>query len=411
MKIRRFLWFLLILCVAAAGILLRTVMVPEQKEPAGNSGLESAVDAARDLLGPEPAEVREMREQELVQTDAGHQEYYFGQLNETERRVYREMLEGIRNREEEFYLTSGEDSLIDKVYHALLKDHPELFWIHNRETVYKTTYKGADYSLFSPGYTYSEQEIQEISLAMEQAWQDVSGMLGEINDPYERIKTVYTYIIDSTEYAESEHDQNIAGVFWKKQAVCAGYARAVQYLLERLGIPCVYVEGSTAGSSEGHAWNIVQIGGEYYYVDATNGDQPEFLEGDAVQLAEHKTTLYDYLCPFPEEYEMIYTPSAEFSVPDCTATDRNFYVLNQGCFDQYDRQQILDYCRMRLDNGAAVIRFKFSSSDAYETACRELLEEGYVRRTAEYYMELYGISSVEYHYGLLQNMKTIYLMF
>ena len=33
---------------------------------------------------------------------------------------------------------------------------------------------------------------------------------------------------------------------------------------------------------------------------------------------------------------------------------------------------------MRLDNGAAVIRFKFSSSDAYETACRELLEEGYV---------------------------------
>ena len=73
---------------------------------------------------------------------------------------------------------------------------------------------------------------------------------------------------------ESEHDQNIARVFWKKQAVCAGYARAVQYLLERLGIPCIYVEGNTIGSSEGHAWNIVQIGGQYYYVDATNGDQP-----------------------------------------------------------------------------------------------------------------------------------------
>ena len=246
---------------------------------------------------------------------------------------------------------------------------------------------------------------------MEQAWQNVSAGLQGISDPYEQVKAVYTYVIDNTEYMESEHDQNIAGVFWKKQAVCAGYARAVQYLLERLGIPCIYVEGNTIGSSEGHAWNIVQIGGQYYYVDATNGDQPEFLEGDAVQLAEHKTTLYDYLCPFPEEYEMTYTPSEEFTVPDCTATDRNFYVLNQGCFDQYDRQQILDYCRMRLDNGAAVIRFKFSSSDAYETACRELLEEGYVRRTAEYYMELYGISSVEYHYGLLQNMKTIYLMF
>lgn len=412
MKKRRFPWLLIILCLTAAGLLWKSPEIRRANEAdRTESGLESAVDAARDLFRSEPEDVQKLREQELIQTDAGHQEYYFGQLNEAERRVYREMLEGIRNREEEFYLTSGDDSLVDRVYHALLKDHPELFWIHNRETVYKTTYEGADYSMFSPGYTYTEQEVREILQAMEQAWQNVSAGLQGISDPYEQVKAVYTYVIDNTEYMESEHDQNIAGVFWKKQAVCAGYARAVQCLLERLGIPCIYVEGNTIGSSEGHAWNIVQIGGQYYYVDATNGDQPEFLEGDAVQLAEHKTTLYDYLCPFPEEYEMTYTPSEEFTVPDCTATDRNFYVLNQGCFDQYDRQQILDYCRMRLDNGAAVIRFKFSSSDAYETACRELLEEGYVRRTAEYYMELYGISSVEYHYGLLQNMKTIYLMF
>ena len=86
-------------------------------------------------------------------------------------------------------------------------------------------------------------------------------------------------------------------------------------------------------------------------------------------------------------------------------------MLNQGCFDHYDRQQLLDYCKMRLNNGAAVVRFKFSDQDAYDMAYTEWIQDGYVRRTAEYYMELYGISSVEYHYGLLQNMKTIYLMF
>ena len=236
-------------------------------------------------------------------------------------------------------------------------------------------------------------------------------MTAAVSDPYEQVKTVYTYIIDHTEYASSEDDQNIAGVFWKNQAVCAGYARAVHYLLEKLGIPCIYVEGSTAGSSEGHAWNIVRLDDQYYYVDATNGDQPEFLEGDAAELAEHKTTLYDYLCPFPEEYEMTYTPSPEFSVPECTSSDKNFYVLNQGCFDSYDRGQIMDYCRMRLNNGAAVVRFKFSGQEAYDAALRDLLEENNVRYAAEYYMQLYGISSVEYHYGLLQDMKTIYLMF
>ena len=44
-------------------------------------------------------------------------------------------------------------------------------------------------------------------------------------------------------------------------------------------------------STQGHAWNIVELNGQYYYVDATNGDQPDFLEGDATLLAEHKTTI------------------------------------------------------------------------------------------------------------------------
>ena len=48
------------------------------------------------------------------------------------------------------------------------------------------------------------------------------------------------------------------------------------------------MEGSTKGSTEGHAWNIVLLDGQYYYVDATNGDQPEFLEGDAVQFVDTK---------------------------------------------------------------------------------------------------------------------------
>ena len=71
------------------------------------------------------------------------------------------MLSGIQERQDEFYLTSSNEQLISKVYHALLKDHPELFWVHNREEVYTTAYKGTDYCRFSPGYTYTDQEIQE----------------------------------------------------------------------------------------------------------------------------------------------------------------------------------------------------------------------------------------------------------
>ena len=36
-------------------------------------------------------------------------------------------------REKEFYLTISDDDSIDRSYHAVLKDHPEIFWVHNRE--------------------------------------------------------------------------------------------------------------------------------------------------------------------------------------------------------------------------------------------------------------------------------------
>ncbi len=60
--------------------------------------------------------------------------------------------------EKEFYLTVSDDEAVDKIYHAVLKDHPEIYWAHNRESVYKTTYDSADYCLFAPSYLYSEAE-------------------------------------------------------------------------------------------------------------------------------------------------------------------------------------------------------------------------------------------------------------
>ena len=370
-----------------------------------------SLDTARGLLNMEPREVAELRRQEVPQKDEGHQEYYFKLLDEEEQRGYREMLNGIRERKEEFYLSISDDEKVDRAYHALLKDHPELYWVHNREQVYKTTFSRGDYCLFSPGYTYTQEEMAEIDSALEQAYQEVLSMLPENADDYEKARVVYTYLIDSVEYEISQDDQSIAGAFWKHSAVCAGYAGGAQYLLERLGVICIYVEGSVKDSTEGHAWNIVQLDGQYYYLDATNGDQPEFLEGDAVTMVEHKTTIYDYLCPFPDEYELNYTPSDEFDLPEVNAVDKNFYVLNQGCFSSYNWQEIYDYCCMRLNNGAAVVRFKFSTQEAFDAAYNEWIVNGSIQSLAQYYMQLYELSQVEYHYGILEDLKTMYFMF
>lgn len=396
-------------CPMAAAVLTAAVILQPFSASAG--ALDQIRSIAKSVISGEPKEVEELRQMEVAQSEEGHQEYYFKQLTEEEQRVYRELLKGIRAREKEFYLTISDDDSIDRSYHAVLKDHPEIFWVHNREKIYKTTYSDSDYCVFTPGYTYTDGEIDEIQTAMEQSFQEVRALIPEDAGDYEKVRIVYTYVIDHTQYQTGEDDQSIAGVFWKKSAVCAGYAGAVQYLLERLDIPCIYVDGSTKGSTEGHAWDIVKIGQEYYYVDATNGDQPDFLNGDAAQLEEHKTIIYDYLCPFPEEYEKTYTPSEELTVPACTAKNLDFYVLNQGYFEDYSWQDIYDYCKMRLDNGAAVVRFKFGGQEAFSEACQELLDDGVVQNVAQYYMKLHGLGQVEYHYGVMDNFYTIYFIF
>lgn len=396
-------------CPMAAAVLTAAVILQPFSASAGALGQIRSI--AKSIISGEPKEVEELRQMEVAQSEEGHQEYYFKQLTEEEQRVYRELLKGIRAREKEFYLMISDDDSIDRSYHAVLKDHPEIFWVHNREKIYKTTYSDSDYCVFTPGYTYTDSEIDEIQTAMEQSFQEVRALIPEDAGDYEKVRIVYTYVIDHTQYQTGEDDQSIAGVFWKKSAVCAGYAGAVQYLLERLDIPCIYVDGSTKGSTEGHAWDIVKIGQEYYYVDATNGDQPDFLNGDAAQLEEHKTIIYDYLCPFPEEYEKTYTPSEELTVPACTAKNLDFYVLNQGYFEDYSWQDIYDYCKMRLDNGAAVVRFKFGSQEAFSEACQELLDDGVVQNVAQYYMKLHGLGQVEYHYGVMDNFYTIYFIF
>ena len=394
------LWIMLLAAVSAGAA-----------ESSENTVLGSLRDTISRLTSGEPAEIQKLREQELVTEEEGHLEYYFSFLDEDAMKCYRQMLAGIQREEESFYLSYSQDDIIDRAYHALLNDHPELFWIHNHEKVYKTTYTRGDYCLFEPGSSYTQEERQQIRQCMETAYQEVLARIPEGAGEYDITKEIYTYLIDSSDYVVSDDDQSIAGIFWKKNAVCAGYAGAMKYLLDRFGIWCIFVEGDSLDRSESHAWNIVRLDGEYYYVDVTNGDQPDFLTGAAVQMAEHKTTIYDYLCPFPEEYESCYQARDEFPVPDCTSRAKNFYVLNQGCFDTYDWQSVYDYCKMRLNNGAAVVRFKFSGEEAYRAAAKEWVEGNSPQEVAQYYMQLYGLGQVEYHTGALDSFRTIYYIF
>ena len=67
---------------------------------------------------------------------------------------------------------------------------------------------------------------------------------------YDRIKYVYEYVIRTVDYvADARDSQNLFSALVGKESVCAGYARETQYLLEKLGVFCTYVTGTTRGTA------------------------------------------------------------------------------------------------------------------------------------------------------------------
>ena len=75
--------------------------------------------------------------------------------------------------------------------------------------------------------------------------------------------------------------------------VCEAYARALKVLCDRVGIPCVLVDGtakSSASSSGGaHMWNYVKIGDTWYGVDVTWNDP---TGGNAGAVSGYETERY-----------------------------------------------------------------------------------------------------------------------
>lgn len=99
-------------------------------------------------------------------------------------------------------------------------------------------------------------------------------------DEYERIFGVYNYICQTVTYdwdaagatgwdgVSIGFGQTAYEALCQEKAVCAGIARAITLLLEELNVPCKTVLGMQGDIR--HAWNLVQLDGQWYFLDATS---------------------------------------------------------------------------------------------------------------------------------------------
>ena len=143
--------------------------------------------------------------------------------------------------------------------------------IHNVEIS-----NGSNSSYLKENFQNQSVLIEKLDL-LETIKKEIDRQLEGFSD-YDKIREVHNWLIDNIEYdvnLNADEPYSISGALTEGKAVCEGYSRSFKYIMDELEIPCVLVSGkgtNSNGETESHAWNYVQLDGNWYAVDVTWDD-------------------------------------------------------------------------------------------------------------------------------------------
>lgn len=325
--------------------------------------------------------------------------YAYSALNESERLWYRDMAQAMGTMTDRVKLSAEgfkaglNEDVVDRIFQCVLNDHPELFYV---EGYSYTKYTRGDKTVaieFTGTYSQDWDTVLARRREIERAVRGLLAKAPQTQDDYEKIKYVYETLVLNTEYdVNAEENQNIYSVFVGHASVCQGYAKAFQFVMNRMGVECALVQGKVRETGEGHAWNLVRSNGEFYYVDATWGDISYQNEEPSAGEESLPRISYDYLCITTELLERTHILSESEEMPECSACADNYYVRENALFERYDKEQLAALVERRLEEGGVDISLRCADATCYRAMYEALLD----RQEIFAYLAGTGINSFVY---------------
>jgi len=277
---------------------------------------------------------------------------------------------------------------INGIFNNVLEKNADLGFVAGCSTSITKTFGRPDVLLeLKLQYLYSPEKVSEMRKEADlKADEIVSRIIKPGMSEYEKVLAVHDHLIRNSVYDRANADNasvppeehEAYGVIVNGIGVCDSYAKAVKLLLDKAGVECVIVEGTSAeapGQSADHAWNIVWIEGEYYHLDATWDDVSEERGSD--------TTAYFYFNLGDTDMQKTHFWD-EGRYPACRGTKYNYFVYNGLCADNYDEALSMLTKAVSKREKRLMIRIADYSNSEYNI-------EAMLRKAAEKSRLRYGI--------------------
>ncbi|MDR0975174.1 MAG: hypothetical protein LBL80_05730 [Ruminococcus sp.] len=267
----------------------------------------------------------------------------------------------------------------DKVYCMVYNQEPQFFWMSPKlSQVGRIYYRNLDKE--------SIKSMQaEIDATVKNILADIKG-----KSDFEKLDYLNTYLSLNSTFilgeetdAQANYNSTIYNAFaggTSKQGdiQCVGYAHAVQYICDRVGINSMVITGVTE-AGQTHAWNIVDVGGDWYNYDIT-WDDP------ILDTPNYKNVRHMYML-VPDSWILDITHFSQnlkfyndgtsfkfFDAPACTSTAMNWfhqkgelYTDSVSAIAELNRQ--LEYA---ASNGLRTTEIMVSDKSVYDAVRAEL---------------------------------------
>lgn len=324
----------------------------------------------------------------------------YRQLNDQEKHGYGQIYTAVRDNENESSFITDADGKVrpgvriplsnirfssnqmSHLFETFFRDNPRFFYLdrtyslegydQNGETAYNTL------------LLQFTMDAEERTQAIHKLEQTVSVILAErphTDDDYEIELYLHDRLLGSCVYDDqaasaSSHEYANAysayGALVEGKAVCEGYAKAMQLLLNSVSIPTTVVLGNAVEDNEAHMWNLVNINGHDYYLDPTWNDDDGHIQ-------------YTYFNVTSDMLMHTHIPEAGSFSANCTAIRDNYHYRSGTYIDTYERDVIAETIANRISAGDTLIHLRFADGK-YENALLFLKNVSLTQRMVNKYL-------------------------